>query len=522
MTAHPSLVQTPLHHPSHSPPAAHSLLAHAKNLLSKAKNLLPHNRQKPSPTNPPTTNPPNQAPLSQAKIPPSRKPHKPPATHSSLSKAKNLLHLAKKTLHYKRHSLTSTELTQLLTEIQKLELAIENKDPQLLRKNTETLQEQLKKIGGKIYPPTFLNENLEVLLIAMLLALSVRAFFLQPFKIPTNSMYPSFAGHLLAPHQQNEPTPLWKKNIHRFIKGSRYHTVLSPCEGYLGILINKTNSTISFATKTSQLTSLGIPQALRKTRYIFYVGSQEAFLETPIPLDISTAFLRRYFPKAPSFSAWFQKAEREGQVLNLSEGIYLVKTDIKLKKGEDILSVEILSGDLLVVDKFSYHFFPPKVGEAIVFRTDHIPGLRVSLPQRRWRKLESYYIKRLVGLPNDTLSLKGHTLYRDGKMAEGSEVFKKNAHRVDGYPGYTKLWRWEQEEQTPPIPPRYFYVLGDNSLASYDSRGWGYDGANAYQERRSEEEINQNLPVNLVPQKSVVGRSLWILYPFTHRFGRAR
>ena len=140
MTTQASLVQTPLPHKRPKPPATHSLLAHAKNLLHLAKKTLHHKRQKPSPTNPPLPkhySPKPKSPLlANPKNPPlpthhfpkpthhsqhdspsttlnmtahpslvqTPLPHKrpkPPATHSLLPLAKNLLSKAKNPPHHK-------------------------------------------------------------------------------------------------------------------------------------------------------------------------------------------------------------------------------------------------------------------------------------------------------------------------------------------------------------------------------------------------------------------------------------
>src|SRR5215204_2106185 len=46
----------------------------------------------------------------------------------------------------------------------------------------------------KPYPSAGLRENVEVLLVAIAVAMGIRTFFLQPFKIPTGSMQPTLYG----------------------------------------------------------------------------------------------------------------------------------------------------------------------------------------------------------------------------------------------------------------------------------------------------------------------------------------
>ena len=46
----------------------------------------------------------------------------------------------------------------------------------------------------KLYPNAMWRENVEVLLVAIAVAMAIRTFFLQPFKIPTGSMQPTLYG----------------------------------------------------------------------------------------------------------------------------------------------------------------------------------------------------------------------------------------------------------------------------------------------------------------------------------------
>ncbi len=57
--------------------------------------------------------------------------------------------------------------------------------------------ESLERVAGKWlrpYPHAVWRENVEVLLVALAVAMGIRTFFLQPFKIPTGSMQPPHYG----------------------------------------------------------------------------------------------------------------------------------------------------------------------------------------------------------------------------------------------------------------------------------------------------------------------------------------
>ena len=68
-------------------------------------------------------------------------------------------------------------------------------------------------------------------------------------------------------------------------------------------------------------------------------------------------------------------------------------------KGDDVVKMRAHAGDHLFVDRFTYNFRKPKRGEIVVFATQGID----SLPQN---EQGTFYIKRLVGLGGETLSIK--------------------------------------------------------------------------------------------------------------------
>ena len=63
-----------------------------------------------------------------------------------------------------------------------------------LKVGIERLEEVLRRTGGAIYPKTALVENVEFFLVAAIVILGIRTYFVQPFKIPTNSMWPTYNG----------------------------------------------------------------------------------------------------------------------------------------------------------------------------------------------------------------------------------------------------------------------------------------------------------------------------------------
>jgi signal peptidase I len=106
-----------------------------------------------------------------------------------------------------------------------------------------------------------------------------------------------------------------------------------------------------------------------------------------------------------------------------------------------------------------------------------------------------YYIKRLAGKEGETLEIKDHTLLVDGEPRNEAAAFERNAAQEGEYVGYKNVERLATDVVMK-VPEDSFVALGDNSANSADSRYWGY-----------------------VPQESVVGRAIFIYYPFTKRWG---
>ena len=164
-----------------------------------------------------------------------------------------------------------------------------------------------------------------------------------------------------------------------------------------------------------------------------------------------------------------------------------LQTQTHVHRNQPFLHFDILSGDMVFVDRLTYHFRRPKIGEAIVFRTGHIPALTNDI----------YYIKRLVGIPKDRLEIRSPILYRNGYPIDGSLAFKNN-HQTKGlYAGYQNAGLLD-EGMIHPIGVGHFFGLGDNSPHSYDSRFWGE-----------------------IPERDVIGKALFVLHPFSWRWGFA-
>ena len=103
--------------------------------------------------------------------------------------AENWLRLADKVYHYQRDQLTPAQATELLQKSADLRLKLKQRaDASKLKLGIEVLEGVLRPLGGTFYPKSAMVENVEFFLVAVIIVLGIRTYFLQPFKIPTNSM----------------------------------------------------------------------------------------------------------------------------------------------------------------------------------------------------------------------------------------------------------------------------------------------------------------------------------------------
>lgn len=125
------------------------------------------------------------------------------------------------------------------------------------------------------------------------------------------------------------------------------------------------------------------------------------------------------------------------------------------------------NGDYLLIDEISYRFREPQRGEVIVFKYPN------DISQR--------YIKRIIGLPGETVEISGGqiTVY----SAEGTKLLDESEYLSQlEYTSGNILMTLNEDE---------YFVLGDNRLASADSRRWGS-----------------------LPEKDIIGRVFFRAFPF--------
>lgn len=127
------------------------------------------------------------------------------------------------------------------------------------------------------------------------------------------------------------------------------------------------------------------------------------------------------------------------------------------------MRMTLIEGDLILVNKFIY-------GAKVPFTNFRLPALRQ--PKRGDVIVFIYpldrkkdFIKRLVGLPGDTVEIKGGSIYINGTPAPEA-IFNQIYYYNKGEFG-TELGKII-------VPKDSYFVLGDNSATSKDSRYWGF------------------------------------------------
>ena len=152
-------------------------------------------------------------------------------------------------------------------------------------------------------------------------------------------------------------------------------------------------------------------------------------------------------------------------VLTLIIRTYVIQA-FKIPSGS--MRPTLMEGDKLFVNKYIYRFKKPERGDIIVFKYPVDP--------------KKDFIKRLVGFGGESVEIRDGKIYVEGKALEDPTSFGKfyyYNHDPYGAPNEKTL-----------IPEGAYFVLGDNSANSTDSRFWGF-----------------------VPQKNVLGKAIFRWWP---------
>lgn len=352
-----------------------------------------------------------------------------------------------KRMEHDRDVLSEKAFLEFRKAVQQTQNRVTAADPDALAAGEKLLEKYHRLFSKKA---SWLRENGEVLLVAVVVAFAVRAYFLQPFKIPTGSMQPTLHGITVRASMPIENS-WWYRLISRPLFGE---------------------TVVNFKTESGGEFHL---KSLRKFGPLHIGGKHGFFNWLPAEgSEFQVGETRYVFPGSPDklMEAITLAGRPEG-------GVY--------KPGQTIVRCVIQTGDHLFVDRMSYHFRKPERGDVFVFDTQDIPV----------RNPGDFYIKRLAGLPGDTLQVTEGDLLINGHLAQ-EDGFQRVMSRKNGYRGYsygTSLLNNAEAQVT--LQPWRYFALGDNSYNSADSRYWG-----------------------TVPYSNIIGRGYFVYWPFTKRFGR--
>lgn len=394
---------------------------------------------------------------------------------------------ARKFVNYKRDLLKPDRIDEIESRRQDLLDAIKAKDLPKVEAASKQLRGTCENSLKGQQAPSWWEENVEVMFVAIVIALGLRTYVLQPFRIPTGSMQPTLNGIIGKATPEKDWPSLPTRLVDSVLRGRSYvHEV------------NNTSRRLAFRDDGQpDIRDIQFLHFFSRSEIHFADGSSQRL---PAPLSqVLDLGLRDALGKAA----------HNGDVM---------PADTVLCEGT------IDAGDLVLVDRISYHFRKPTRGEVFVFDTRDIPT-KPRLPGKGGKSsgLEdqgesvTHYIKRLAAVPGDKLQIAPPNVMISGQVAHerGFEnVYNLPLYNRPGQTGYSLATPSASYPSPQLVRPtdaidlkidtapgmREYCALGDNSGNSLDSRYWG-----------------------TVKEFNVVGPALFSLWPITtHHWGFIR
>ncbi|MFA7158565.1 MAG: signal peptidase I [Kiritimatiellia bacterium] len=297
----------------------------------------------------------------------------------------------------------------------------------------EVAGDRLAETILKVNPPrphAFWRENIEVIVVALAVAMAFRTYFIQPFKIPTSSMYPTLAG------------------IHHVEKIRKDFTDYPPFSflkwAVFGCYYTEVRSQSTGTAKIAQVQDGGWQ------------------------VDVA-GIVHRVAP---------------GMSLRAAQGDPVIR-------GQPLASGLKVAGDHIFVNKVKWNFVRPARGEIMVFKTDNILHPQI--------KANEHYVKRMVGLPDETIGIAAPRLYINGRPVAGMGMMDTIQQCSGGYNGYIPAGILTGGVEALKLGPDQYFACGDNQRNSLDSRFWGP-----------------------VPRQNLVGPAFFVYWPVSANWGMAR
>jgi len=349
---------------------------------------------------------------------------------------KHLLHEAQHTRHMREDVAAPERVAQLQSAEQALEEAWRGGEEAPFNAAVDGLSEGIQALR----PPTGtsqarVREYVEIIAVALAVAMGLRAYFIQPFKIPTGSMQPTLNGIQYEPVEAPglfDRVPL--RLVKYLVTGKSFHSAKSEHTGIVTqILHDPRNHLVG----------------------LFFNNGSSQRLDSGLHLQVE-----------------------EGQMV---------------ERGQVVATGRKIAGDHIFVDKVRYNFFPPKRGDIFVFDTQDLKHPHIQT--------NSFYIKRLCGLPNETIQVQPPYLVVNGERVTEPYPFQRIAEKTEpGYNGYVLAQNTPSllyfEGAKIQMGPDDYLPMGDNSQSSLDGRYFG--------------------PVK---EKRIVGPAFFVYWPFGAHWG---
>ncbi len=319
-----------------------------------------------------------------------------------------------------------------------------------------------------------LREWLDILVVSISVAMAFRAYWFEPFNIPTGSMQPTLYGMHSRPARPDDST-MWDVQPLRFFKwavtGERFVTIKAPCSGIVR-LEPRNDGMCRVLVSGNDAGEVPMDAVVNGDARVSAPGADGRPVERMVRVP---AALRGVGPDGK---------ERDG------EGrLYVtVQTGQSVRAGDTLWCGSVIPGDFLFVNRFAWNFRRPRRGEVMVFGTTGIEGLQQ----------DTHYIKRMTGMPGETVSIDAPRFIADGKPLSEPERIGQISRResfMEGappYAGYVNEGALHSPEVAMELGPDEYFACGDNQCNSYDSRFWGP-----------------------VPGRKLVGRASFVFWPFT-------
>jgi len=376
---------------------------------------------------------------------------------------KHLRHEARHTRDMREDIAEPSELQALDESLTALNSAWKGGDAATIQQTADVLSESISRLQP-VRPFPRIRENIEILVVAIAVAMAFRTYFIQPFKIPTGSMQPTLNGITMEPPSKFrafDNFPL--KYLNLAIFGNRPVKIRAPGSGTMRFIGNGDARDLVLG-----LDKLGFVKSkqMEGSYPAAIYALQGTGLRFPIPRN-------------------FEKLFKNGEAV---------------AAGEVIAIGNMRHGDHIFVDKVRYNFMKPRRGDIIVFDTHAIdfPNIRTN----------TFYIKRCVGLPGETISIQPPQLLVDGEYVTEPYPFQRMLTETNaGYHGGYELATAPVQRRpalklatdTLALGSGQYLPMGDNTLHSLDGR---YFGA--------------------IEQEDLVGPAFAVYWPFGSHWGRIR